>query len=235
MENKNILRKLANIKSGFGYMKTDGKGYNYNYVTPEALYLKFNELANKEGVLLLPSIVSKNMIMSENLKANNMVDIDMIMTFYDVESGEFISLPWASYGTNSNEKGFGSAITYGMRYFILSSFQIPTGDDDPDKYVKKPEVIIPAYIKSMLHTLNDIDVSFTESVKDSIIPLSEPKAVAFMIKSVSEYLTFLVKENTISKDAVLNAISSNKIEKISEASYAQALDILQKSINSMGR
>lgn len=38
---------------------------------------------------------------------------------------------------NGQEKGIGSALTYGKRYYLLQFFNIPTPEDDPDAMEKK--------------------------------------------------------------------------------------------------
>lgn len=241
---KSLLQKLAEIKKGLVYLKKDGRskgGASYGYVTPEQIYLKFNELANKEGVILLASIIDSGIDYGEQIKKKNgeysqvvnMVNLKMEMTFCDVESDDKITRLWASFGCNQNEKGFGAALTYGIRYFLLSTFQIPTGNDDPDNYIEKKP--IPEYIKAMYHTLKDIDSVFAENIKNNIVSLSEPKAIKYVIENIEVYLNHLVKKGLIQDITIVNAIGDNEIDKITNANYEQVIDIFSKCINSMGR
>ena len=57
-------------------------------------------------------------------------------SWIDSEDGETISQEWASTGCNGLDKGFGSALTYGERYYLLKLFHIQTDTDDVDAIAK---------------------------------------------------------------------------------------------------
>ena len=58
--------------------------------------------------------------------------IKMRFTWIDAESGDTLSVDWASSGCNGIDKSIGSAYTYGERYFLLKQFGIATDKDDVD-------------------------------------------------------------------------------------------------------
>ena len=53
-------------------------------------------------------------------------------TWIDADSGETLVCHWASSGQNNWDKGLGSALTYGERYFLLKFFHVATDKDDVD-------------------------------------------------------------------------------------------------------
>jgi len=138
-----LLGKLLEIKKKVPYLKKNGQGYGFNYASPEYVLETFNKLLNDAGILLTTTIVD---VKSESVQVTDkkgthqeqMFTVNTCMTFHDVESGEKMDVPWAGAGCNGQEQGFGSALTYAERYFLLKFFNVPTGNDDPD--AKKREL-----------------------------------------------------------------------------------------------
>ena len=92
---------------------------------------------NEMGLMLIPSITSTELTRQDyqsksGTKSENTVKLDMIMTWVDVESGETLPIQWGAVGQNDWDKGFGSALTYSSRYFLLKFFNIATDKDDID-------------------------------------------------------------------------------------------------------
>lgn len=58
--------------------------------------------------------------------------VDMRFTWIDVDSGEKDENLFHANGMNAWDKGLGSALTYGERYFLLKYFHIATDEDDVD-------------------------------------------------------------------------------------------------------
>lgn len=58
--------------------------------------------------------------------------VDMRFTWIDVDSGEKDENVFHANGMNAWDKGLGSALTYGERYFLLKFFHIATDEDDVD-------------------------------------------------------------------------------------------------------
>jgi hypothetical protein len=56
----------------------------------------------------------------------------MRFTWFDCDTGEYINCLWCGQGESDTEKGFGCALTYAERYFMLKFFHIPTNGNDPD-------------------------------------------------------------------------------------------------------
>lgn len=94
-------------------------------------------------LLLLPSVtdvkpqVVNYQAYDKNAKANVqktevLYVVMMEMKWVDAEDGEVLVEKWAGTGQNNFDKGFGSALTYGERYYLLKTFHIPTDRDDVD-------------------------------------------------------------------------------------------------------
>ena len=59
------------------------------------------------------------------------------MRWVCTETGQEVCVKWFGSGINGDEKGFGSALTYAERYFMIKQFNIPMDNDDPDSFKDK--------------------------------------------------------------------------------------------------
>jgi hypothetical protein len=155
---KSILDKLVAIQKECPYIKKDAQAFNYKYVDPETLFDTLNPLYAKHGLsfvmevrdvktMSVPDIVTKvktdknnnpcGPALGTNVGEKVIFIAFLTMHIIDSNTGEFFSLMWAGSGENSTDKGFGSALTYGERYFHLKLHRIVTGDDDPDDITRK--------------------------------------------------------------------------------------------------
>lgn len=75
-------------------------------------------------------------------KQKQQVFSDIVFTFRIYHtSGAFIEGQSSGHGIDSQDKSPGKAMTYAMKYFLLNTFMVPTGDD-PDK-VHSNDIEIP--------------------------------------------------------------------------------------------
>lgn len=138
-----IYRKLAEIQAAVKGMTKDKEAYNYNYVTGDKVLNAIRPLMDAKSILLLPSVknVTTQVVNYDawDGKAKSIVTkteilyvVSMEMKWVDAEDGETLIETWAGSGMNAFDKGFGSALTYGERYYLLKTFHIATDRDDVD-------------------------------------------------------------------------------------------------------
>ena len=153
-----IYKKLLKIQSEIKGLSKDKKSHNYDYVTGNKLLSFIKPIMDKEGILLKQEVLSientrqdykvwdkwaknaegktvggwkpKNEILSK---------VMMRFTWIDSETGEKDENLFGANGQNDWEKGLGSALTYGERYFLLKYFHIATDEDDIDNPERKKE------------------------------------------------------------------------------------------------
>jgi hypothetical protein len=135
----NIYQKLLKIKEAVPYLKKNKVGFNFNYADPESVLETFNPLFNEQKIIIIPRITRSETIEidKENEKGKKSVEFLYITgieyELIDTEDpAQSIKIPWLGSGCNNEEQGLGSSLTYGLRYFLLGLFQVPTGKDDPD-------------------------------------------------------------------------------------------------------
>ena len=138
-----IAKKLLEIQKGLRALGKDAKAYNYNYVSGDKLLYYVRPKMDELGLLLLPEVLgvdTKEVLYPQwDSKAKAVVDkkevlyiLSMRMTWTDTEDGETLSQEWKAAGMNAFDKGYGSALTYGERYYLLKVFHIATDADDVD-------------------------------------------------------------------------------------------------------
>lgn len=138
-----IAKKLLEIQKNLRALGKDAKGYNYEYVSGDKLLYFVRPKMDELGLLLLPEVLSvdtQEVVYPQwDSKANAVVEkkeilyvLSMRMTWMDTEDGETLAQEWKAAGMNAFDKGYGSALTYGERYYLLKFFHIATDADDVD-------------------------------------------------------------------------------------------------------
>ncbi|GHE35140.1 ERF family protein [Sphingobacterium griseoflavum] len=143
-----IYNKLHEIQKSVRGFAKDKKGHGYDYVSGEKVLSTVRAKMDDLGVLLKQEIIS---IENERIdyrtgigttyekpKSEILSKVMMKFTWVDVDTGEKDENSFGANGQNDWDKGVGSAMTYGERYFILKYFHIPTDQDDIDNPERKP-------------------------------------------------------------------------------------------------
>lgn len=141
-----LYQKLLAIQEKTRAFKKDKKAYNYEYVTGDKLLTAIRPWMDELGLLLLPNlkeftrepITYQSYVTDRNGNGKVVEKMEILasvlvdFTWVDTESGETLTQSWAGSGMNAYDKGFGSALTYAERYFLLKTFHIATDRDDVD-------------------------------------------------------------------------------------------------------
>lgn len=145
-----LYEKLLVIQKNLDGLSKDGKSNNYNYVTGNKIINIVRPLMDELGLILKQEVLKiKNERMDyrtgigtqyEKPKSEILSKVDMRFTWVDCESGEKDENLFSANGQNEWEKGLGSALTYGERYFLLKFFHVPTDADDIDNPMRKKEI-----------------------------------------------------------------------------------------------
>jgi hypothetical protein len=176
-----IYAKLLQIQKRLKAVSKDAKAYNYDYVSGDKLLDIVRPMMDEYGLLLLPIVLNTS---SEPItykkwdKGTKSViettevlhTIKMQMRWVDTEQTEVIDIPFAAVGMNAFDKGFGSALTYAERYYLLKTFHISTSRDDVDAVsAERDEAIekaqaVPQYKPLDTKTYNQIIALYCKGV-----------------------------------------------------------------------
>jgi len=148
----NIYEKLIEVRKSVPYLQKAEKGFQFNYVGSSQVLGSLKAKMDELGLLLIPSIISKEIGIHETAKGAKEYFTELVMEFTWINAEkpeEQVKCNWYGQGLDSGEKGVGKAVTYAEKYFLLKFFNIPTDKDDPDSFqtkhdekpVTKPELV----------------------------------------------------------------------------------------------
>lgn len=144
MEKLTLYQKLLVIQDEVDGFTKGAKGHNYEYVDGNQVLSKIRPLMTANKLLLKQEVVKcENTIIDYNTKHGSkkevLSSVQQKFTWIDTETLEREECLFHANGMNDFDKGLGSALTYGERYFLLKFFHVPTDGDDPDALGKKSE------------------------------------------------------------------------------------------------
>ena len=132
-----IYKKLLELQKAVVGLTKDKSGNSYQYVSGDKVLAIVRPKMDELGLLLIPEVEDSTFTRqdyntSKGDKSEIFCALRLKFTWIDAESGESHVCHWASSGMNNWDKGLGSALTYGERYFLLKFFHIATDKDDVD-------------------------------------------------------------------------------------------------------
>lgn len=136
-----IYQKLHKLQQGIKSLAKDANGGQYDYVSPSKVLGVVRQMMDENGLLLKQEVTAiENQRQDYELgkgelkrvKSEVLTTLLMRFTWVDIDSGEVDVNMFAANGQNDFDKGVGSALTYGERYFLLKYFHIATDEDDCD-------------------------------------------------------------------------------------------------------
>lgn len=140
---KTLYQKIGELQASVRALKKDTQAYNYKYVAGDKLLGFVRPKMDELHLLLLPEVMefttepvtypawdNQNKRVVDKMEI--LAKIDVRFTWVDTDSGETLVQYWAGSGMNGFDKGYGSALTYAERYYLLKALHIATDEDDVD-------------------------------------------------------------------------------------------------------
>lgn len=127
-----LARKLANVMGEVSRVKKSGRNdfHKYDYATESDLTDAIRGKLAEQGVAIYPSVVevvSKPLETSKRGEALTTATLEITLVCAD--SGEKMVTRWQGQGLDAGDKGYYKAYTGAMKYFLMKTFLISTGDD----------------------------------------------------------------------------------------------------------
>jgi ERF superfamily protein len=130
----NLREKFAEVRRRLGYVQKRGHNerHNYNYVTAADLAGAVGDILAELGVVVIPQLQS---ISTEPPRSSSerIARIVMNYRFVDARSGEELTVRVAGEGADAGDKAPYKAMTGALKYALLQSFLLATGDDPEDE------------------------------------------------------------------------------------------------------
>ena len=140
-----IYKKMVKILQKISRIPKNGtnKFFNYDYVTEGDLTDHIRPILAEEGIAFTASVIDtlktpmeKKGIISEEILST----VKMRFCLIDSEDGSSIESIFLGEGTDKGDKGFYKAYTGCVKYFLMKTFLVATGDDpenDDREYSQK--------------------------------------------------------------------------------------------------
>lgn len=121
---KNVHQRIHEAMGEVDYVRKNEKsGMQYKFVSHDAVTGIVRPALHKAGVVYYP----------QNMKVNqdgNRTECVFDVRFMNIENqSDFIDVPTFGYGIDNQDKGPGKAISYGVKYALLKTLGLETGDD----------------------------------------------------------------------------------------------------------
>ncbi len=132
-----VAKKIAKIMGEIDSIPKNGHNahYNYDYVREEDVTDIIREKLSNHNLALFQNVVdSTEGKVGETSKGNDRIKTTLWVeyTFVDGDTGESFTCKMPCAGIDTEDKGIYKAITGGNKYFLLKTFQISAGGDDPE-------------------------------------------------------------------------------------------------------
>jgi hypothetical protein len=129
-----LLQRLSWVQSKVDYIQKEKKpGMRYSIVSHDAVTAKVRPLMVEAGVLYYPMHIDMRQV-------GNRTEMSMGIRFVNVDDAkDYIEVATAGYGIDDQDKGPGKAISYAVKYALLKTLGLESGDD-PDEDQDTPHV-----------------------------------------------------------------------------------------------
>jgi hypothetical protein len=201
----NLRQKLALVRRRLGYVQKRGHNdlHNYNYVTAADLAGAVGDILAELGVLVIPRLesISHEPARSGRADAEHLTHVVMNYSFVDVDTAEEIMVKVAGEGADVGDKAPYKAMTGALKYALLQSFLLATGDDPEDE------------------RLNPVDRSGASRECSSDQMITE--------KDLHE-LRRLIEETDTELERVLTYYKLSSLEEMTEGTFRRAFELLKR-------
>ena len=133
----NLRQKLAVVRRRIAYVQKRGHNprFNYNYVTAADIAGAVGDILAELGVVVVPRLesISHEAVRPSAGGTEHATHVVMSYSFLDVDTAEEITVKTAGEGLDSGDKAPYKAMTGALKYALLQSFLLATGDDPEEE------------------------------------------------------------------------------------------------------
>lgn len=128
-----LYKKLAEVASEVENVTKAGWNdfHKYHYVTERDLVDAVRAKLSARNVILIPSVdsIEERHYQTDKGKHSVVTTTNVSFTFACGDTGATHTASWAGQGDDPADKGIYKAYTGALKYFLMKTFLIPTGDD----------------------------------------------------------------------------------------------------------
>ena len=200
-----LRQKLAVVRRRIAYVQKRGHNErkNYNYVTAADIAGAVGDILAELGVVVVPRLesISHEPSRMGRSEVEHIARVVMAYTFMDVDTAEEITVKVAGEGLDAGDKAPYKAMTGALKYALLQSFLLATGDDPEEERTN------PANHSSTPHEHR-----------------SEPLVTAEEIRELRQ----LVEDTGTELERVLAYYRLPSLEQMTQGTYRRAIELLNR-------
>lgn len=197
VETMNLYQKISGIREIADVVQKSASGYSYKYVPEDEILAYVKAGMSKYNVTIFPRVnyetfslspvpkqrydkVNKTMYTDNNAEYLVQSNVEFVIVNND-NTSEMLVVPWVIVASAGDPaQAFGSALTYGNRYFLLKFFGVATTEDDPDAWLQKKK---DAEAKDEMEAAKAVVAKIDELVKSNITTANRTGFTQALIKS----------------------------------------------------
>lgn len=130
----NIHKRIHAVMQSLAYIQKGERRVNnqYRFVSHDQVIGALRPLLVDNGIVMLPTVTA-------HTQSGNTTEVDIQVTFVNIdEPSDNVSVGCFGYGIDPSDKGPGKAVSYAIKYALLKTFCLETGDDpDNDQHTKR--------------------------------------------------------------------------------------------------
>lgn len=133
-----LATKLARIMGELRHVPKNGYNsfHKYAYTMESDIVDALRGHLAAAGVIIMPSVVGHTV--AEADRKQTIATVTLELTIIDGESGDSLVSQWVGQGMDQGDKAYYKAYTGAMKYALLKTFLISTGDDPEQDEPVKP-------------------------------------------------------------------------------------------------
>lgn len=144
-----IYQKLHKAQASVSGIEKTGRNshFNYDFFEEREVLRVAREALSDAGLVFFYSVddVSDRAVTTSKGREELLTDVRMTCTIFDAEGGESVTGKAIGRGQDGQDKGVNKAIVAGLKYWLLKTLMIPTGDDTERDENTSPEGNVPRH------------------------------------------------------------------------------------------
>lgn len=184
----NIYQRMNAVMHDVKALNKEGHNSHqkYKFVTHDAVAKALHVPLMTHGIQMIPTV-------KEMKQDGNRTVVTMDIRFVNIDNPEdSVSVEYTGYGIDPQDKGPGKAISYAVKYALLKTFCLETGDDiEKDSIEYKKE-------KSPQEEAQKIESMFDEALPDDIDMIDLEEFVKYCVKQYKKDSS-MVKKSAIKR------------------------------------
>lgn len=199
----NIYQRFHEVMKAVEYIQKESRKVNnqYTFVSCESVIEKVRPELVKQGIVTLVDVVSHS-------QDGNRTEAEVRITFVNIDNpDDRFSVSSFGYGIDSQDKGPGKAVSYGHKYALLKSLNIPTGDDpERDMVDYQPSEPVSDPVQDLMNLLKTWQPEINQKLQERCLPILSN---GHFENSVRKYFR---DKNIVLDHALISRLQGNKQE-----------------------